>query len=50
MSNQIGGYWKIVDFGNHAVASKETFNKEWSVNIPKAVEAAIMLDMLEFVK
>ena len=39
-----------MNFDNHTVKSKEIFNKEWSVNRPKAVEAAIMLDMLEFLK
>ena len=46
----MGGHWKIMNFYNPTIKSKEIFNKEWSVNRPKAVEAAIMLDMLEFLK
>ena len=50
MNKQLGGHWKIVNFDNHAVSSKDTFNKEWSVNSPKAAEAATMLGILDFVK
>ena len=46
----MGGCWKIVDFDNRAVASKEMFNKECIANSPKYAEAAIMFDMLEFLK
>ena len=50
MNNQMGEFWKIVYFDNHAVTSKEIFNKEWGVNSPKSTEAAIILNILEFVK
>ena len=50
MNKKIGGHSKIVNFDNHTVASKETSNKEWDVDSPKAVEAAIILDMLDFAK
>ena len=45
---QIEEYWKIMNFDNHNVSSKEVFNKQWGVNSLKAVEAEIMLDILEF--
>ena len=48
MHNQIGGHYKIVNFENNTVASKELFNKQWGVRSPKAVEDVIMLNMLDF--
>ena len=39
-----------MNFENQTIASKEMFNKKWGVNIPKAVEVAIIIDMLEYVK
>ena len=39
-----------MNLDNHTVKSKEIFNKEWSVNVPKAAEDAIVLDILEFAK
>ena len=50
MNNQMGWCWKIVNFENQIVINKETLNKKWRVNSPKAMEAAIILDMLEFAK
>ena len=29
LHNQMGGCWKIVNFENQTIMSKETFNKKW---------------------
>ena len=50
LHNQMRRHWKIVDFDNNTIKSKEIFNKKWGVNIPKVAEAATILDMLECVK
>ena len=48
--NQMRGYWKIVNVENQIIKSKEIFNKQWDVRSPKAAEAIMILDMLEFSK
>ena len=49
LHNHMEGCWKIVDFENGVIERKETFNKKWGVNSPKAAEAATILDTLEHV-
>ena len=48
--DQMRGHCKIVHVENQVIASKETFNKKWGANSPKAVEEVTILDVLELVK
>ena len=36
LHNQIGGHWKIVDFENSTIGSKETLNKKIGSKCPKS--------------
>ena len=40
---------KILTFDNHVNKSKDIFDKQWGISIPKSVEETIFLDMLEFI-
>ena len=49
-NNQMGGCWKLVNFDNKMMKSRESHNKKWGANSPKASVAMEMLDMLTHMK
>ena len=46
----MGGHWKLVNFDNEITNSKELYDKNWRVNIPKAEEVMAMLHILTCMK
>ena len=42
----MGGHWKLVNFDNEIINSRESHDKNWGANSPKSEESMEMIDML----
>ena len=49
-NNQTWVHWKLVNFDNEMINNRESHDKNWGANSPKAAEAMVMLDVSTFIQ
>ena len=47
--NLIGGFWLITIKTKDFELAHRLYSKEWKLNIPKTVEATMLLDLVEII-